>query len=213
MHTVFFDTIDTYKDLGLILKEKSIEAPKIKDNYVDIDGADGSIDLTEVFGAVRYEDRDISLTFYSIKNPNQFLQEFSHCQNLLHGRRFKIVFDDDEDFYYIGRVSIDKWKIDKVVGSFSVDITAEPWKYWRDETVIKETISESKTIRLFNLRKPVIPTFVTSESMSLIFGEKTVISPRAEEFYSADIQLSEGDNWLKVTGAGEITIRYQMGSL
>ena len=213
VHNVRFGDIDSYKDLGLILSSRDISAPEIKDEYVDIDGADGSIDLTEAFGRIFYEDRDISLTFSCIEHLSRFWEIFSRCQNLLHGRKFRIVFDDDEDWYYVGRVSIDKWKTDKVVGSMTFDIQCEPWKYWRELTVVKESVEGQKTIRLYNGRRPVNPTIHTTTAMSLVFGGKSIISPANEEFYSADILLSEGDNWLKVNGTGEITISYQIGSL
>ena len=57
IHNVKFEKdgefIDSYLDLGLILSSRDIEAPKVKDHIVDIVGADGSIDLTEVLGRLR----------------------------------------------------------------------------------------------------------------------------------------------------------------
>ena len=217
IHNVKFEKdgefIDSYLDLGLILSSRDIEAPKVKDHIVDIVGADGSIDLTEVLGRIYYENRTISLTFKCLDDPKDFWQIFSNVQNKLHGKRFKIWFDDDEDWYYIGRVSIDKWQTDKVVGSMTFDIDAEPYKYWRDETLIIEDVAGSKTIRLPNSRKPVNPVFNVNAAMSLVYGSTTVIAPVNQDFYSADILLLEGENWLTVNGTGEITIRYQMGSL
>ncbi len=213
LHNVRFGLIDSYKDLGLILSSRDISAPQVKDNYVDIEGGDGSIDLTEVFGDVFYENRDISLTFISLTERKYFWDVFSKCQNLLHGRRFNIVFDDDSDWYYVGRVSIDKWKTDKVIGSMTFDITADPYKYFKDETLIKKDVTESVTLRLINNRKPVNPIIKTTSVMNLLFNDKTIISPQEQEFTSPDIRLVEGENILKVTGTGTITIRYRMGSL
>lgn len=213
LHNVRFGDIDSLKDLNLILKSREISAPEVKDSYVDIDGADGSIDLTDVFGDVFYENRDISLTFISLEDPKKFWSIFSNCQNLLHGKKFKIWFDDDPDWYYIGRVSIDKWQTDKVVGEMNFDVTVEPYKYWRDETVVERVISNSASIRLLNARKAVNPIIKTSTAMNLIFNDKTITSPMNEEFVSPDIRLTEGENLLKVTGNGTITIRYQIRSL
>lgn len=213
LYNVRFDTIDSYKDLGLILNSRDISAPEVKTNYVDIDGADGSIDMTEALGEIRYENRKIKLEFTSVIGREFFWYEFSRCQNLLHGRKFKIIFSDDEDWYYIGRISIDKWKTDKVLGTMNFDIECEPYKYWRDLTVIKYTVSNSQKIRLFNHRMPVNPIIQTSSVMSLVFNNKTIISPNNEKFNSSDIKLVEGDNWLTVNGNGTITIEYQMGSL
>ncbi len=213
LNNVRFNDIDSLNDLGLILSSRSISSPEIKENYVDVSGGDGSIDLTEAFGDVHYENRKIKLSFKIKDDPRNFWSIFSKVQNILHGRKFKIVFDDDEDFYYLGRISIDKWKTDKVIGSMNFDIECDPYKYWRDLTVINEHISGSKTIRLDNMRKAVFPTFNCSTSMSLVFGDKTILANKGVDFYSADIKLIEGSNWLKVNGTGDITIRYQQGSL
>ena len=92
-------------------------------------------------------------------------------------------------------------------------IEADPYKYWREETVIIEDITDSKEIRLTNMRKSVNPTFLATNSMSLVFGSATVVVPPNEEIYSPDIRLTEGEHWLKVNGTGTLTIRYQMASL
>lgn len=213
IRNVRFGDIDSYKDLGLILSSREISSPKIKEHYVDVDGADGSLDLTEALGEIRYETRSIKLGFTVVDDRAKFWDIFSKVQNLIHGKRFRIVFDDDEDFYYVGRVSIDKWKTDKVLGTMNFTIEAEPYKYWREETVIIEDIVDTKTIRLINMRKSVNPTFLATNSMSLVFGSATVVVPPNEEIYSPDIRLTEGEHWLKVNGTGTLTIRYQMASL
>ena len=213
IRNVRFGDIDSYHDLNLILSSREISSPKIKEHLVDVDGADGSLDLTEALGDVRYESRKIKLGFTVIDDRSRFWDIFSDVQNRIHGRRFNITFDDDPDFYYIGRVSIDKWKTDKVTGSMTFTIEAEPYKNWRDETVVIEEVAGTKTIRLTNLRRPVNPEFTVTNPMSLVFGDATVSAPRNEAFRSPDIKLMEGDNWLKVNGTGTITIRYQMASL
>ena len=131
IRNVRFGDIDSYKDLGLVLSSREISSPKIKEHYVDVDGADGSLDLTEVLGEIRYETRSIKLGFTVVDDRSKFWDIFSNVQNLIHGKRFRIVFDDDEDFYYVGRVSIDKWKTDKVLGTMNFTIEADPYKYWR----------------------------------------------------------------------------------
>ena len=213
IRNVRFGDIDSYKDLGLILSSREISSPEVKEHYVDVDGADGSLDMTEALGRIRYENRSIKLDFTVIDDRTKFWDIFSKVQNLIHGKKFRISFDDDPDFYYIGRVSIDKWKTDKVIGSMTFDIEAEPYKYWRAETVIVEKIAGQKEIRLTNMRKPVNPSFLASSPMSLVFGDATVPIQADIESVSADICLSEGENWLKANGNGTLTIRYQMGSL
>ena len=49
MNGVLFGDKHSFKDWGLILKERpDIKPPNVKTSYVDIAGANGSLDLTEV---------------------------------------------------------------------------------------------------------------------------------------------------------------------
>ena len=91
----------SYRDFGLILSSKKISPPKPQTKYVDIPMRDGSIDLTEaVSDEVKFKDRTITLKFTVIDPMNTWASKVSAIQNYLHGKRMKIVFDDDCAFYY-----------------------------------------------------------------------------------------------------------------
>ena len=202
----------SYDDLNIILTKTEISAPEVKTSYVEIQGADGSLDFTEAFGRIHYNNRKINLSFAYIGFMNDFSQKFSEIQNLLHGKKIKIVFDNDPEYYYNGRCSVDKWSIDKAMGTFNVSIECEPYKYREHETVVQFDINNSRTILLANDGMLTSPTFLSDSRMD-IECDKINCTIEANEETLTEILLYAGVNELKVTGNGHLKIRYQEGSL
>ena len=84
---VQFGDYHSWRDLGLILGSKEIESPEAKTMFVNIPGADGSLDLTEYFGEINYDNRQLSFDFSTIIPQKDFLKQFSIIQNLLNGKK------------------------------------------------------------------------------------------------------------------------------
>lgn len=213
MKGISFGQYHSYDDFGLILNKKVISAPSPKTHYVDIEGADGSLDFSEAFGEVKFERRDLEFEFTSLAPRSEFWDKFTEIQNALHGREFHISDDEDPDYYYIGRVTIDKWSIDRVIGSFKVKVSAEPYKYHLRETQRTDTITGTKTMVYRNDRMSVIPIFRASAPMTLVFGEISTSISAGADYYYPEIVFREGNNTLEVTGEGTLTVRYQEGAL
>lgn len=202
----------SYNDLRIILTKTEISAPKVKTSYVEIQGADGSLDFTEAFGRINYENRKINLSFVHIGFLDDFPAKFSEIQNLLHGKKIKIIFDNDPEYYYKGRCSVDKWSIDKAMGTFNIAIECEPYKYREHETVVQFNINNNRTILLANDGMVTSPTFLSDSEMELECNDiKCKIE--AEKETLTEILLYAGINELTVKGTGKLTIRYQEGSL
>lgn len=67
MKTVKFGDLDSYADLGLVRSNVEVGSPATKTDSVDIPGADGVLDLTEYFGEVLYENRELSMDFQTME--------------------------------------------------------------------------------------------------------------------------------------------------
>lgn len=202
----------SYDDLRIILTKTEISAPKVKTSYVEIQGADGSLDFTEAFGRINYENRKINLSFVHIGFLDDFPRKFSEIQNLLHGKKMRIIFDNDQEYYYFGRCSVDKWSIDKAMGTFNVSIECEPYKYREHETVVQFNINNSRKILLSNDGMVTYPTFFSDSGMEVECNDiKCKIEAGKETL--TEILLYAGINELTVKGTGKLTIRYQEGSL
>lgn len=59
MSWIAFGRINT-KNYGLIVAPYEIPMPPAKTDYVEVPGRDGSLDMTEALGTVRYGDRVIN---------------------------------------------------------------------------------------------------------------------------------------------------------
>lgn len=209
---VMFDNFHSFNDFSLILNSKEIEAPSPKTETVDIPGGDGAIDLTEAFGEVKFKNRKIKLNFSTIVPKSQFFDLFSEIQNKIHGQKMKIILDDDPNFWYYGRITVDKWKADKNIGKITVECDCEPYKYKLYKTIRSDIITDSITLVFTNLRKSVIPTITLTASAEIVFDGITY-NLSAGTYTSPDIVFTAGNNLMTVTGDTTITVEYQEGEL
>lgn len=221
----------SFNDWGLILSSKTISPPVPKTNNVSVPLMDGTIDLTEILtDDIKFEDRNLKFTFSVVDKRKSLAEKISEIENYIHGKRMKIVCDDDPAFYYIGRVSVDNWNSDSRVGKLVVNCTVEPFKYdilssavdWEwdifdfDQGIINETgeliVDGTRTITLICRRKRMFPIFTASAAMTVKFDGVTYNLPAgSNKIY--DIFLCEGENELTFTGNGTVSIDYIGGSL
>lgn len=205
--------IKTNEFWDIVLNNKEISIPTPKTNFIDIVGGDGSLDLTEaVTGETKYNDRIIKYTF-TIKDKFMDLsKKISDIANYIHGKRFKIFHYDDLDYYYIGRLSINEFKVNKAVGSFVVEATCEPYKYKKYITEYTYNIENRKVIFCPNDRKRVVPIITTDSEMQILFNNNLyVVNSGSHEILN--IYFEAGLYELTVLGNGTFSIKYQEASL
>lgn len=213
MNQITFGTYRSFDDLYLICSEKVIGSPTIKTNTVAVEGGDGVLDFTEFFGEAKYNNRTLSFTFSTIVAPESFPGLYSQVLNLLHGKKMKVILDEDADFYYIGRINVaDFTKEMAVIGKIPITADCEPYKYKKDVTVVAQAVNGSVDIALPNLRQRVVPTITTDADMTITFDGKTVTAA-AGTFTIPELELVAGNNVVSVTGTGNITFTYQEGGL
>lgn len=219
-----------YRDWGIILSSKVISPPEPQTNKIDVPMRDGSIDLTEALtDDVKFKDRKITLNF-TVLDRTTWTAKISEIQNYLHGKRLKIIFDDDLAFYYFGRVSVNKWETNKTIGSLVVECEVEPFKYdmfssavdWEwdifdfEEGIINETgeliVNGETTISLICRRKRIFPVFTASTPMTVKFEDEVFELAKGEQKLYG-IFLHEGINELTFNGSGTVSIDYIGGSL
>ena len=221
---MYFDNIHSFYDLNLILSGLEIPPAKPKTSYIDVLGADGSIDLTEAIGEVKYYDRDCKFIF--TMNPSGDLSESAweekktEVSNLLAGKAFKITLDKDDDFYYKGRCTVDEFLSDKRIRQIVVTAKVNPYKYKQTETYITyELNSTARTIIINNARKTVSPIIeCTNDNTTVKFGDTTYFLNAGRhlptmETTLLDIRFTMGSNQLEISGTGKITFIFQEGEL
>lgn len=135
---VQFGSYHSYTDLLLFLNSKEIGAPSPKTSYISIPFGDGSADLTEASGETKFENRELKFKFTKI--GGDFPAVFTDVQNKLHGQKMNITLDSDPNYYYIGRVSVEKWNANAVTGEIEISAVCDPYKYKLDITTQTEYI-------------------------------------------------------------------------
>ena len=212
---VTFNDIHSYQDLNLILSASEIPPAKPKTSYIDIPGADGSLDLTEANGEVRYESRDIKFTFTMIPDPIQtFEEKRTEVVNLLNGRVCKVTLDRDEDYYFEGRCSVDSYDADRNHHQIVIAVKASPYKF--KQNITKKTIELSetpKTVIMTNGRKSVAPSITCTNFNTIVEFNGGVYKLSQGTHKVLDILFVEGNNRVTVSGFGTITFEYQEGEL
>lgn len=216
-----FGGVHSYIDLHLIQQRVDIQPAEPKLNLVDIPGADGSKDLTEMPGGrVVYNDRILTWDFALYPGEN-WHDKHRQVSNALNGRRCKITLDDDPGHYYLGRLSVKKYNTDKLLRQITVEATCSPWMLKQEPTVHTLTVNDGVTynLTLLNEAKPAIPTIeLTHEAYIGFGGTDAALTTHlsAGVYTSLDIVLQPGENVLKVSfpgRTGTITVTYQEGSL
>lgn len=226
-----FDGINLEEEYGMILKNVNNPFPEQKTITVEIPGADGIADLTDLFLPHRFTTRTLTLTFANIDGYAGRYPTQSFLANAFHGKKVKIVLLEEPEFYYIGRVSFDEWKI---TGNASAEIVAtaicDPYKYeaassledWEwdpfnfNNGIIREygniTVYGSYTLVIPGRRKAVVPTITVSAPMTVTY-QGTVYNLSAGDNILYQIALGAGENTLIFTGTGTVSVDYQGGSL
>lgn len=132
MYGVTFGEFHSWYDLGLVLTKCEINPPKPKTKYIDVPFSNGSIDLTEANGSVYYDDIDCKFTFAIL--PCDFEERRKLLEESLNGFKVRITLDKDPQYYFVGRLTIDSFKVEKTVGTVVVSARCEPNRYeWGDE--------------------------------------------------------------------------------
>lgn len=211
MKGILFDNIHSFTDLNLLLSVVDIPPAQPKTNYIDIPGGDGSVDLTEALGEVKFKDRECSFTFTAFPYEN-FEEKKKHVSNLLNGKRCRISVDKDPGFYWEGRCAVNEYASDKNLHKIVVGAVVSPYKLKSTQTVVTFNAGESVKKTLTNGRMTVVPTITNTENATIIFNGGTyTLNPGTHNL--SNIVLKHGENIVTVTSASPVVFTYQEGEL
>ena len=211
MKGIYFDNVHSFKDLNLVLSKAVIPPATVKTKYIDIPGGDGSADLTEALGEIKYKDRDCSFTFTVF--PYENFEEKKTCvSNLLNGKRCKITLDKDTEHYWVGRCTVDNYSSDKNLHKIVVKAKVAPYKLKTTETTVIIPAGTSVVRTLKNGRKSVVPTITTTAAAQIIF-EGNTYNLGVGEHTMLNIELKQGEYQVTVTSTAPVKFTYQEGDL
>ena len=94
MNGILFGNKHTYDDWDLVLTGKSLGLPTPKTSSVDVDGADGSIDTSEVLsGEIKFSNRRLEFELTMTTDYDEYNELVTNITNyLLIIKRSKVIF-------------------------------------------------------------------------------------------------------------------------
>lgn len=231
-------TFHTLDDWDLALGNNNyIGDPEMETTYIQIPGRDGLIDASEVVSGRRiYTKRELAFELGGIRNKLNWDGIISSLRNEIHGRVCRLTIDNDEAYYWRGRVFIQGFDRFRDLGTFTLavpmadpykyDVTSsvEPWLWdpFNFETGVitqtgSETIVGSGSVEIPHGHMLTCPEIIVSDKLSTSF---TV------EFEGTTYELSQGTNKipsimvggdqvavLNFTGSATVQVAYRGGSL
>lgn len=227
---VKFDNLHSLEDLGLILQTVNMPMPEPKVNTVEIPGADGVLDITSYFGDVRFNNRIITMVF---TDPTPYFYRYrnqTHVAENLHGRTCRIVFDEDPEYYYQGRLRVEEFAMNPTTRTITITADCEPYKYlitegseaWKWDPfsfvdgIIRNygdiEIDGETPVTVVGGWKAVHPTITSDSELTVSLDDSETaytIKPGVNKVYN--ITITRGDHVLHFDGHGTVSIRLQVG--
>lgn len=214
MKGISFDGLHSYRDFSLVLAPKAIGSPQVKRYQIEVPGADGTLDLTDFFGEPKFE--NVTHTFeFSLPVPQtELLYTYQSIKNAIHGKKMRIILDDDPLFYYIGRCEVSPLTQEKTIGKLSIVCDCDPYKYRTQKTVFKIDVTGEFTTTIPNSRKRVVPEvqIVTDGSIRIVY-QNNIWDLGSGSYILPELELVEGNNEVSVTGTGSVILTYREGAL
>ena len=192
----------SYLDFGVILTEQNIGLPSPKTYTVNIEGMDGTLDLSECFGEMKYENRTIKFTFESIDKITDWQAKMTKISSFLHGQKMKITTWSDPDFYYVGRCRIDEYNSKSKLGKIVISCDCEPFKYKQNITTFN-LVEGSNTVQ--NSRMTVYADLINEAEITI--NGKTYNAGA----HLRTIKLTSGTN--NLNSSGSATLIFQEGEI
>lgn len=204
-----------------------VAAPKVKTEYVDVPGANGQLDYTEVLtGGVRYGQRTGNWQFLIDNGYWDWPVLYSDLLEYLHGKKHKIVLSDDPGYYYQGRLEINCNFGAKDFSTCQISYNLDPLKYpigstANDDWMWNDLFSNTIIFGKFNVNREKARNIINPDSTSKSVSV-TLTSPMTVEFGVLEINLlagttsnaltlQPGDNFMIFKGSGQVTIDYTLG--
>ena len=228
---------NTWNDWHLIPSSRpAIAHPSFVSKYIEIPGADGVLDLTEYLtGKAVLGARQGSLGFIVANKFEDWETIRQNIINTIHGKRMKMMLQDDPTYYYEGRFTVGNWESGADHSSISISYQLDPYKLkirpdgsdypalWDpfnfetdyDYSVFYPNVTvnnEMKTFYIHAFDYPFIPVVSwLSGSVTVFFGNttKTLNSAGSVTLDAAQ----NGMNMLRFMGNGSVKVYWRGGSL
>ena len=191
-----------YEQYGIYMKSHSISPPKPKLYRYAVEGADGEIDLSEWSGEVRFEPREVSISF------REMGEKYYHALvQFALGRMIKVMFSNDRDYYCYGRCTAIDADTKKRVSDVDMTVVCDAYRLKRVPTVVNVTGSAALKAQ----RMTATPTITASAACTVTFGGTTYSLSAGAQTVDG-IRITDRPQTMSVSGA-TLEVRWTDGVL
>lgn len=161
-HSVTFGDKNSWEDWHLIPSSRPvINPPEPKTMLLDIPGESGAIDLSEsLTGYPLFKNRTGSIEFIVSNNFHEAVDiyqkwsdVYSDIMDHLHNKKMPVILEDDPDWEYYGRLTVNSWKSEEFNSRITIDYNLDPYKQFPDghfKDLNATTTQQSYTFTKYN---------------------------------------------------------------
>ena len=215
-HSITIGGKNTWDDWRLVPASRPVfNPPAQKVKTLEIPGGDGVIDLSQsLTGYPVYQNRTGSIEFIVMNDFKPWHMAYSDIMDYLHGQKLRAVLEDDPEYFYEGRFTVNVWKSEKDWSRITIDYDVGPYKW----SVLSSTDDW--------LWDPVCPVFRVSSSdkrgVHIRFINPTLGLDETKLLPDGVIQFPEfvffGDLGATLelwcdTGTGSVSVDFRQGRL
>lgn len=205
MSGVIVGGVDLEARFGLRLTNDSeFNPPRPKRYLLDLPGGDGSLDVTEAFGDVLYEDREDVLVFHVAADPGAqaFARLKTEVFRFLHGRALDYVLPFDPGYVYHGRFAVDEAYMRMHHRRIKATVTANPYKSAGVKTHEVDAQAGAHLV-LKPGRGRVRPVFESQMPIHVISNGVDAVLP-AGSHTAAGLSIRDGESEVYVNTGGAV---------
>lgn len=229
LNSVKLDGVDMFERFGCYLAHIDISAPTVQTKFVSVPLRNGALDLTQLLtDKIKYNDRTVLIRL--LYKGDMYSMIYSDIVNFCHGKRMEIRFDEDFSYFYVGRISVEKYNNKNYGGLIELKATCNPFKYsvsssnedwlWDpfdfEEGYINElsdiVVNGTKEVSLIADSEMGYAEVESNAQMTATYKNKTVVIGVGKTVLY-DFEIEGGENIITFTGNGMISIGYRGGRL
>ena len=202
--------------MGWIRENVEFPVPESQTETVVVPGRNAPIRFNEALGMISFKPRAFTITLSMLGTRSQFDIQVLTASNQYAGRLCKARTSEEPNLYAVGTLQlIPSYDPLSGKGQLVLECTdGDSYRYHMDMTEIVQT--GSGTVILKNDYMPVVPTVITTAETTLSWKVGTDSFNKtlsAGEWEIPELQLSYGNNSVKVTSTGNTIFQYREGCL
>lgn len=229
-----FHSID---DWGLYVSNNDyIGTPVLYTKYIEVPGSNKMLDVSQALtGRRTYKSRPISVDFGRVHPKIEWDAVISNFRNNIDGRIVRLIFDNDPNYYWIGRCQITDFDRVMTLGTFKLKVPdADPFKYsvqsnvdpwlWDPFDFENDIVPEEPVIEVNGSASITVPkgTMYTCPEFTvtgmttpivLKFKNRTYTLKSGYNYFPALMIGGDEEITLNFAGVGRVLMEYRGGSL